>query len=54
MKKQMIGFAAAIALALALAGCVQIDIDNGRDGFVSLAEAVFKYLLLKNIIILYK
>ena len=38
MKKRMLGIA--LALVFALAGCVQIDIDNGRDGFVSLAEAV--------------
>ena len=38
MKKRMLGIA--VALALALAGCVHLDADTGRDGFVSLAEAV--------------
>ena len=36
MKKRMIWIAA--AMALALAGCVQLDAGKGRDGFVSLAN----------------
>ena len=36
MKKRMIVIAA--AMALALAGCVQLDAGKGRDGFTSLAN----------------
>ena len=38
MNKKLIGIA--VALAIALAGCVQLDVFRGRGGFVSLAEAV--------------
>ena len=38
MKKRMVGIV--LALAVALAGCVQTGIGKNADGFVSLAEAV--------------
>ena len=38
MKKKMIGIVG--VLAVALAGCVQMDVAGRGDGFVSLAEAV--------------